>query len=310
MGVRVDAERYREAIEQLDSMVTGETVHDEGEMLIGVALDVPKLQPWIDRMQEPARPASLEAWARRTPLATHALDVASMSVNAGYDALVTIANLMLRGGSITQFGVLALSRQAAENAVLAQWCLASTDPGVLVTRGLAAAWKDMEDAGTFAASIGEPDLIEQNGRYRSRLLTQGRAQGLIDRKKGKSRPFETVPFWTTLFRETPTERGNLEWYYRALSGATHGRPWAQLGMAHQRQILEHVTQDSTGRIVPTGVVLVNSTPNVPLLGGAAFIAFDLLQRAVSAYNAIGEAPEPPVSRWNPASTASDRAGDE
>ena len=290
MDLEIDRAKYDSAIKSLDGTNNSRVSHEEADFLYTVLLGIPELADRGDALGGPEQPNSLEAWSRQTPLATFAFDYANLSLACASDALRTLAVLILKSGVITQLGPHALVRQASESAVFASWCLAEHDPTAIVSRGLAARWEDLTREEEFVREFPRSEPRPRTDQM-LRLREQARAQRLLT---SKGKPLLHVPLWTKLFSDYAWGQGNLLWYYRLLSGASHGRAWAQLGLTQRKEVLEHLRLDEAGNRVPSGVVLMRSNPNVEALGLTVAIATGLVREAMDRYDAARLAPAPGI----------------
>lgn len=273
----------------LNHLISAKANQEEVKALHEVLRDIPTLVQRIDGCVGVARPGSMQEWAQGTPLARHAYDFAMMGLDASRDALLTLFALVIRGKTIPALAGFTLCRQAAENAALAAWCLEFPDAMYLSVRGFAVALKNMDESVEYAKARGDEEGITLSLEGRRDLLEAGHSQGLLD-PTGK--PEVTQPGWTRLFKDIPFNAGNLEWFYRGLSGASHGRVWAKLSFSVKREILSYVKTSPDGSQVSSDMVLIETGPNLPLLGDSLFITKFLTLRAVQRFEQARSVPAP------------------
>ena len=288
MSVEVDQEKWTRAQDFLQSRVSRETDSTAGKPLIELLLNVPGIFKLADVITDPAKPASLGFWSQETPLAQNAFEFAGLGITAAVDGLMALSCLVLKAQSITPLGCFTLIRQVAENSVIANWCLEKSDVQSLKIRGLAVSWDNMKEQSNFANALGHQPYIEQVKLYRANLIESARCASLYDfNKRG---PIKTLEGFTELFKKIQFGNTSLEWFYRSLSGAAHGKAWTQLSLTETSDVIEGTHHTDLG--VPQSFGLMNMNPDVSLIAQWLEIALVLMNRAIETYITTRNLPTP------------------
>lgn len=247
-------------------------------------------------IRSPSILGSLASQLARDDYAFEAITSAGTFLAAACNGLQTIAlmkNLDEAGQlrpAVTVNGTAALTRQALECAVTAEWLLESLDEVTLHQRGFAASWanavehykfaREVNDETTIAIANGSLKTMIEHGTSKDYFAVGGSGQLQLRISVLNSTDLlKKTKLDSNIITSEVTSHGagyaNAAWLFRFTSGQTHGLKWATLNGASE--IFGGLKIQSESE---SDDYLVMTKPTYTIINLALLTSCDLMKSAV------------------------------